>query len=75
MIMTRKRKEELDKMHWKDRYEYEARREGESLHSRSEKELIERIRCGVPPKSVPIFRNLVRDRAEWLYLIKPLCEE
>ena len=42
--MTRKRKEELDKMHWRDRYEYEARREGESLQSRSEKELIERIR-------------------------------
>ena len=44
MFMTRKRKEDLDKMHWRDRYEYEARREAESLQDRSERELIDRIR-------------------------------
>jgi hypothetical protein len=42
--MARKRKEELDKMHWKDRYEYEAGRVAQSLERHTEKDLVERIR-------------------------------
>jgi hypothetical protein len=42
--MTKKRKQELDRMHWKDRYEYEARQTAESLQVLGEEELIERIR-------------------------------
>lgn len=42
--MTRKNKEELAKMHWRDRYTYEAHREAESLEDLTEKELVERIR-------------------------------
>ena len=36
-------KDELRKMHWRDRYEYEAKRDAESLGRLTEKELLERI--------------------------------
>ncbi|HET6443136.1 MAG TPA: hypothetical protein VFI27_01030 [candidate division Zixibacteria bacterium] len=42
--MTKKHRQELDRMHWKDRYEYEARQAAESMLGFSEAELIERIR-------------------------------
>jgi len=41
--MPRKNKQELNKMHWRDRYEYEARQETESLTSYSEERLVKQI--------------------------------
>ncbi len=41
--MDRKSEDELRKMHWRDRYEYEAQRQGEAYASYSEQRLIERI--------------------------------
>ena len=38
-----KSKEELSKMHWRDRYEYEAHREGIRIDTLSEQKLIEKI--------------------------------
>jgi hypothetical protein len=42
--MTKRRNEELDKMHWRDRYEYESRLKAESLQGLSEDVLVDRIR-------------------------------
>lgn len=41
--MDRKSEDELRKMHWRDRYEYEAQRQSEAYKSFNEKQLIERI--------------------------------
>jgi hypothetical protein len=41
--MAKKSKQELNKMHWRDRYEYESRRETESLENYSEEQLVNRI--------------------------------
>lgn len=41
--MDRKSEDELRKMHWRDRYEYEAKRQAEGYESFNEKQLIERI--------------------------------
>ena len=41
--MTKRSKQELNKMHWRDRYEYESRREAESLENYSEEQLVNRI--------------------------------
>ena len=41
--MGYKSEEELRKMHWRDRYEYEARRQGDSFKRYDEQRLIERI--------------------------------
>jgi hypothetical protein len=60
MFMTRKRKKELDKMHWKDRYEYEARREAESLQGLNEKTLVERIRRNTPDPYFATWRAIGR---------------
>jgi hypothetical protein len=39
-------REELAKMHWRDRYEYEAKREAENLGKQTEQELLKRIQTG-----------------------------
>lgn len=41
--MSYKSEEELRKMHWRDRYEYEARRQGDTYKRYDEQRLIERI--------------------------------
>ena len=41
--MRRKSEEELRKMHWRDRYEYESQRQVEALSDYDEQRLIERI--------------------------------
>jgi hypothetical protein len=45
--MAQKSKEELDKMHWRDRYEYEAQRQGDALRNHDEEQLIARIERGL----------------------------
>ena len=37
---------ELAKMHWRDRYEYEAKREGQNLSKESEQALLKRVQTG-----------------------------
>lgn len=41
--MPRKNKQELNKLHWRDRYEYESRQEAASLTRSSEEQLVKRI--------------------------------
>lgn len=47
-------------MHWKERYEYEARREAESLAGLNEHELIERISRNNPDRYFAIWRTIGR---------------
>jgi hypothetical protein len=41
--MKRKSEEELRKMHWRDRYEYEASRQADALRNSDEQQLIARV--------------------------------
>lgn len=73
--MADKSEEELRKMHWRDRYEYEAQRQGKAYESFDEDRLIERIDRDLLDPYFAIWRAIGRKgtvknsaMALWRYL-------
>jgi hypothetical protein len=58
--MTKKSEEELRKMHWRDRYEYEAQRQADAIRNYSEQQLIERIEKDLLDPYFAIWRAIGR---------------
>jgi hypothetical protein len=58
--MSRKSKQELSKMHWRDRYEYEAGQEFNSLDKLNERELVEKIEKNHIGSYFAIWRVIAR---------------
>lgn len=58
--MTKKSEEELRKMHWRDRYEYEAQRQADAIRDYSEQQLIERIEKDLLDPYFAIWRAIGR---------------
>ena len=56
--MTKKSKQELNKMHWRDRYEYESRRSAESLAGHSEERLVYRVENNLLDPYFSVWRSL-----------------
>lgn len=50
--------EEVAKMHWRDRYEYEAKLEGQRLSKESEQQLLKRVKNGKLDFYFQIWREL-----------------
>ena len=72
---SEKSEEELRAMHWRDRYDYNAKRQEEALAVLSEEELIERIRANQPDPYHTIWLVIARKgtakrsaRPLWYYL-------
>jgi len=73
--MSRKNEEELRKMHWRDRYEYEARRQAEAFDNYDEQRLVARIEKNLLDQYFAIWRAIGRKgtvegsaMALWRYL-------
>jgi hypothetical protein len=62
--MAQKNKE-VATMHWRDRWEYEARREAQSLKRLSERELLERIQSGNLGRYYSIWRAIGSKGTVW----------
>lgn len=58
--MGRKSEEELRKMHWRERYEYEARRQADSFSKYDEQRLIDRIERNLLDPYFAIWREIGR---------------
>ena len=58
--MGRKNEEELRKMHWRDRYEYEARRQAEAFDNYDEQRLVARIEKNLLDSYFAIWRAIGR---------------
>jgi hypothetical protein len=58
--MTKPTKEELAKMHWKDRYEYEAAGESNTLNRLSERELVSRIERNLVGSYFALWRAIAK---------------
>ena len=58
--MSRKSKQELSKMHWRDRYEYEAGQETKTMDKLNERELVEKIEKNHLGKYFAIWRVIAR---------------
>ena len=56
--MANKSEEELSKMHWRDRYEYEARRQADAFRSYDEQKLIQRIEKNLLDPYFAIWRAI-----------------
>ena len=58
--MGKKNKEELRKMHWRDRYEYEARRQAEAFNDYDEQRLVARIEKNLTDHYFALWRAIGR---------------
>jgi hypothetical protein len=60
IFMAKNNKQDLSKMHWRDRYEYEAQREAESITTLTETQIISRIERGLLDAYFAIWREAAK---------------